>query len=94
MVWKSRKKNALVDLTFNVKTSSLSKTNSPGLHAAIAAGNYKGIGSNLTYTQSDNNSFNSGLVARSANRTAIFNSGNYSEGLNRFRGVQRRLRRR
>lgn len=78
--------DALVDLQFNVGATELNSSNSPGLNASIAAGDYEAIGNNLVYTQSGGN-FSRGLTARSDSRTNIFNSGNYSVGRSRYRQV-------
>lgn len=91
--------DALVDLNFNVKTSSLTEKNSPGLHAAIAAADYDAIASNLVYTSGPRGTRN-GLIARSQNRVNMFQNGDYSIGRSRY-GAQmseyhrqrRRLRR-
>ncbi|NVJ71098.1 MAG: glycoside hydrolase family protein [Alphaproteobacteria bacterium] len=69
--------DALVDLAFNVGAGNLDATNSPGLNAAIAAGNYGAIANELVYTKDSNGVRQPGLVKRSQRRQNIFRNGNY-----------------
>ncbi|MEC7796131.1 MAG: RHS repeat-associated core domain-containing protein, partial [Pseudomonadota bacterium] len=81
--------DALTDLAFNVGGTELNSRNSPGLNAAIAAGDYGAIGDNLRYTNGPVGP-SAGLVARRDSRQAIFRSGDYRIGLTRMWDVQRR----
>ncbi len=68
--------DALTDLAFNVGAGKLSPQNSPGLNAAIKAGDYEGMSNNLKYTRGVNKQGQSlslpGLATRSAERRTIF----------------------
>ena len=68
--------DALVDLAFNVGATTLDANLSPGLHAAIAAGNYGAIANQLVYTKAKGVRLQA-LVKRSQRRQNIFRNGNY-----------------
>jgi len=84
--------DALVDVVFNVGSTKLNATNSPGLHSAIAAGDYGAIGDNLRYTRGPDGP-SPGLMERSNSRQNIFANGDYSIGVMRYDGLLSRLRR-
>lgn len=71
--------DALADLVFNVGIGNLSATNSPGLNAAIAAGDYGRIGNELVYSRDANGNRQPGLVYRSQRRQNIFRNGDYRD---------------
>ncbi|HYD15799.1 MAG TPA: RHS repeat-associated core domain-containing protein [Hyphomicrobium sp.] len=60
-----REFDALTDLVFNVGIDNLSESRSPGLNAAITAGDYDEIGNNLRYTRDANGRVQPGLAFRS-----------------------------
>jgi len=70
--------DALVDLVFNVGEGTVSERKSPNLNKAIAAGDYDGIASELSYTTAKNR-VAKGLIHRSERRTKIFMSADYSD---------------
>lgn len=80
--------DALVDLAFNVGGAKLNSQNSPGLNKAIANGDYKAMGQNLRYTKGPDGPLQ-GLVDRSNSRQAIFSSGDYQQGLERYDEVMK-----
>jgi RHS repeat-associated protein len=80
--------DALVDLNFNVKGSKLTAKASPGLHAAIARGDYAGIAAQLNYSHGPPGT-NTALKERSVNRRAVFLRGDFTLGLTRYRAQQR-----
>jgi RHS repeat-associated protein len=73
-----REFDALVDLQFNVRQRSLSRSSSPGLHDAIRRGDYEAMSNNLRYTQGAGRTMG-GLEDRSERRRNIFRDGNYAE---------------
>jgi RHS repeat-associated protein len=75
--------DALVDAQFNIGPTRLNEENSPGLNAAIAAGDYEAIGDNLRYTKSEGRVV-PGLIPRSDSRQAIFKKGDYSIGRKKY----------
>ena len=70
--------DALVDLIFNVGEGKVSEQQSPRLNAAILAGNYDGIASELEYHHAGGAKV-SGLVHRSERRSNIFMDALYED---------------
>lgn len=67
--------DALTDLTYNVGPGKLSRTNSPGLNKAIAAGDYEAIANQLRYTRDASGKSPTGLIIRNDERQKIFREG-------------------
>ena len=70
--------DALVDLVYNVGAGNVSESESPKLNAAINAGDYAGIASELNYHHAAGQKAN-GLVFRSERRQAIFENAEYHD---------------
>jgi GH24 family phage-related lysozyme (muramidase) len=70
--------DALVDLAFNVGAGNLSAERSPGLNAAIAAGDYDAIDAELDYRHAGGQ-IARGLVYRSERRENIFLDASYDD---------------
>ncbi|WP_325100113.1 lysozyme [Aurantiacibacter sediminis] len=70
--------DALVDLVYNVGEGNVSASESPKLNAAMKAGNYEAIASQLHYHTAAGSKAN-GLVYRSERRQAIFSEAAYGD---------------
>ena len=70
--------DALVDLVYNVGLGNVSPSESPRLNAAIDAGDYEGIASELDYTHAGGK-VAKGLEYRSERRAKIFMDASYDD---------------
>ncbi|MBX7496464.1 lysozyme [Qipengyuania sp. 6B39] len=70
--------DALVDLVYNVGLGNVSPSESPDLNAAIAAGDYDAVASQLDYTHAGGRVAR-GLEHRSERRAAIFAEARYDD---------------